>query len=196
MVAEGVFLVVRLVVGGMFLLALVAKLRDLPSFRSAVRGFRVVPRHLERTTAVAVLGVEAAVVLLVAVRATAAIGLAVAVVLLAAFATGMARVVARGDRVACGCFGRSAAPISRAHVARNVLLATAAAAGLAAGLTSGAEPLDGPVLLVLSLFSAAVVAVLVLSDQLLTVVEPPRRPEPRRHRPQVDIPSTGTTRKR
>ncbi|MBC8090547.1 MAG: hypothetical protein H7Y15_01075 [Pseudonocardia sp.] len=196
MIGEAVFLVIRLVIGGMFLLALVSKLRDLASFRSAVRGFRVVPRHLERPVAFAVLGAEAAVVILVTVRSSAAIGLTVATVLLVAFATGMARVVARGDRVPCGCFGRSAAPISRAHVGRNALLATASTAGLVAGLVSVGDPLDGPVLVVLSLFSAAVIAVLVLSDQLLTVAEPPRRPEPHRHRPPVDIPSTGTTRKR
>jgi len=125
------------------------------------------------------------------------VGLAVAVALLVAFAAGTARVVARGDRVPCGCFGRSSAPISRAHVGRNALLAAASAAGLVAGLTSAAEPLDGPVLLVLALFSAAVVAVLVLSDQLLTgVAEPPRRLEPQRRVPPVDVPSTGTTRKR
>lgn len=112
MIGEAVFLVIRLVIGGMFLLALVSKMRDLASFRSAVRGFRVVPRHLERPVAFAVLGAEAAVVVLVTVRSSAAIGLTIATVLLVAFATGMARVVARGDRVPCGCFGRSAAPIS------------------------------------------------------------------------------------
>ncbi len=196
MVGEAVFLVVRLVVGGMFLVALVSKLRDLPSFRATLRGFRVVPRRLERPVASAVLGAEAAVVLLVVARPSAAVGLAVAIVLLVAFATGMARVIARGDRVPCGCFGRSTAPISRAHVGRNALLAAASAAGLVAGLTSGSEPLDGPVLLVLSLFSAAVIAALVLSDQLLTVAEPPRRLEPHRRVPPVDIASTGTTRKR
>ena len=195
MVAEGFLLVVRLVVGGMFLVALAGKLRDLPSFRSSLRGFRAVPRHLERPVAAAVLAAEVAVVVLVLLRSTAAFGLALAVVLLVAFATGMLRVLARGDRVPCGCFGRSTAPITRAHVVRNALLATAAAAGAVVGLAAGPEPLDGPVLLVLSLFSAAVIAVLLLSDQLLGVAEPPRRPEPRRHRP-VDIPSTGPTRKR
>jgi len=132
----------------MFLVALVSKLRDLPSFRATLRGFRVVPRRLEWPVASAVLGAEAAVVLLVVARPSAAVGLAVAVALLVAFAAGMARVVARGDRVPCGCFGRSSAPISRAHVGRNALLAAASAAGLVAGLTSAAEPLDGPVLLV------------------------------------------------
>lgn len=196
MVAEGFLLVVRVVVGGMFLVALAGKLRDLPSFRSSLRGFRVVPRHLERPVASAVLAAEAAVVLLVLLRATAPAGLALAVVLLVAFAVGMVRVLARGDRVPCGCFGRSTAPITRAHVVRNALLATAAAVGAVVGLVTAPEPLDGPVLLVLTLFSTAVIAVLVLSDQLLGAVEPPRRPEPRRHRPSADIPSTGTTRKR
>ena len=190
MLAEAVFLVTRLVVGGTFLVALVAKVRDLRSFHAAVRGFRVVPRRLERPVASAVLGAEAAVVLLMVDRASAAVGLAAGSVLLAGFATGMARVLTRGERVPCGCFGRSDAPIGRAHVWRNALLATASAAGLVAGLASRAEPLDGPVLLVLSLFSAAVVALLVLLDQLLSVPEPPR------HRPPVGISSTGTTRKR
>ncbi|MCY7344001.1 MAG: hypothetical protein LH603_19735 [Pseudonocardia sp.] len=196
MVAEAIFLVSRVVVGGMFLVALVSKVRDLPSFRSALRGFRVVPRRLERPVTFAVLGAEAATVLLMVDQTSAPIGLAVAAVLLVAFAVGMVRVLARGERVPCGCFGRSAAPISRAHVWRNGLLAATGVAGLVAGLTSGAGPLDGPTQLVLSLFAVAVVAVLLLSDQLLAVPEPPRRPEPRHHRPPVDSPSTGTTRKR
>ncbi len=175
MVAEAVLLVTRQVVGGMFLVALVGKLRDPASFRSAVRGFRVVPRRLVRPLVGIVLGAEAAVVVLVVDRTTAPAGLAVAALLLVAFAVGMARVIARGDRVPCGCFGRSAAPVSRAHIGRNALLAAVSAAGLVTGLTGGVEPLDGPVLLVLSLFSAAVVAVLLLSEQLLTVVEPRRR---------------------
>lgn len=196
MVAEAVFSVTRLVVGGMFLVALAAKARDLPSFRSALRGFRVVPRHLERPVAHVVLGAEAVVVLLMVDRASAVVGLVAATVLLVTFATGMARVVARGDRVPCGCFGRSAAPIGRAHIWRNGLLATASAVGAVAGTTTGADRLDGPVLLVLPLFSAALIALLVLSDQLLGVPDRPDPPQPRRHRPPVDIPSTGTTRKR
>lgn len=196
MVAEALLLVVRVVVGGMFLVALVGKLRDPASFRSAVRGFRVVPRALERPTAHVVLGAEAAVVLLLLVRASAPIGLALAAVLLTAFAVGMARVVARGDRVPCGCFGRSAAPIGRAHIGRNALLATVSAAGAVVGLASSAEPLDGPTVLVLSLFALALVAVLLLADQLLSAPQPLRRPEPDRLRPPVGTPSTGTTRKR
>jgi hypothetical protein len=194
MVAEGVLLVVRLVVGGMFVVALAAKLRDPSSFRAAVRGFRVVPRRAVRPVASAVLVAEAAVVLLVAARPTAVVGLGLAVVLLIAFATAMARVVARGDRVPCGCFGRSTAPVGRAHVGRNALLAVAGAVGVVAGLISAAPPLDGPALLVLSLFSAAVIAVLVLSDQLLEAAAP-RRPGPGRRTPPVGTPSTGTTRK-
>jgi hypothetical protein len=108
----------------------------------------------------------------------------------------MARVVARGDRVPCGCFGASTTPIGRAHIWRNGLLAAAAATGLVAGATSPAVPLDVPVVLVLSLFAAAVVVLLVLSDQLLAVPEPPPRPGSRPHRPPVDSPSTGATRKR
>ncbi|MCO1657172.1 MauE/DoxX family redox-associated membrane protein [Pseudonocardia humida] len=192
MVAEAVFLVARVVVGGMFLVALVSKARDLPSFRTAVRGFGVVPRRLERPVVAAVLGAEAAVVLLLVGRSSAAVGLGAAALLLTAFATGMARVLARGDRVPCGCFGRSTAPIGRAHVWRNGLLAGAAVTGLVAGASSHAR-LDGPVLLVVSLFAAAVVVVLVLSDQLLAVPEPPPR---RPHRPPVGNPSTGATRKR
>lgn len=196
MVGEAFLLVVRVVVGVVFLVALVGKLRDPASFRSALRGFRVVPRHLERPTAFVVLATEAAVVLLLLVRASAPVGLALAAVLLTGFAAGMARVVARGDRVPCGCFGRSAAPIGRAHIARNALLATASAAGAVAGLAPPAAPLHGPVLLVLPLFALALVAVLLLTDQLLSVPEPPRRSEPRRLRPPVGTPPNGTTRKR
>jgi hypothetical protein len=192
-VAEAVLLVTRVVIGGMFLVALAGKLRDPAAFRLALRGFRVVPRHLERPAASAVLAAEAAVVLLLTARASAPIGLALAVLLLAAFTAGTARVVARGDRVPCGCFGRSSAPIGRAHVARNALLAVAGAAGAVAGLAPGAGELDGPALLVLSLFALAVVAVLLLADQVLAA---PAAPEPRRLRPPAGTPPAGTTRKR
>jgi hypothetical protein len=183
---EAAFLVVRLVAGAVFLVALVGKARDLGAFRSAVRGFRVVPRRWERPVALAVLGAEAVVVLLLVVRSTAAVGLAGAALLLSAFAVGMVRVLARGERVACGCFGRSSAPVSAAGVGRNALLALGCAAGAAAGLASDAVPLDGPVLLVAALFAAALVALLLLSDLLLGGARPPRPRAP------VGSPSTGT----
>ncbi len=190
MLAEAVLLIARVVVGGTLLVALVAKLRDLPSFRAAVRGYRVVPRRFERPVVLAVLGLEAGVTALLAARASAPLGLAAAAALLTGFAIATARVVARGDRVPCGCFGRSSAPVGRAHVWRNALLASTAAAGLVAGLVPGTDPLDGPARLVLVLFAVAVVAVLLLADQLLAV------PEPRRPRPPVVVPSTGSTKEK
>ncbi|MGL5862995.1 MAG: MauE/DoxX family redox-associated membrane protein [Phycicoccus sp.] len=169
MTAEMVFVGARLLIGGVLLLAAVGKLRDLGAFRASIRGFRVVPRGQERPLALGVVVVEIVAVLLLVVRGSAFVGLGVAAALLTAFAAGMVRVLARGDLVACGCFGRSTTPISRIHLWRNGVLVVVSIGGLAAGLVSGGAPLDAAALLVTAAFAAAAIGMLVLFDQLLAI---------------------------
>jgi hypothetical protein len=58
--------------------------------------------------------------------------LAVAAVLTAGLAVGVALVVRRGTRARCACFGaRSARPLGRVHLARNLCLLAVVGAGLA-----------------------------------------------------------------
>ena len=63
----------------------------------------------------------------------APVGLTLAAVLLLAFAATIIVTLQRGARPTCRCFGAKSAPLRGAHVARNVVLAALAAAGLFAG---------------------------------------------------------------
>ena len=74
--------------------------------------------------------------------------LAAAVALTVALAAGVAAVVRRGTRAHCACFGaRSARPLGRLHLARNLCLLTVICAGLAGTpLASGHAGVTGAVL--------------------------------------------------
>lgn len=161
MIAEAVATMARAVVLVVFLVSLTGKLRDLPSFRGSVRGFRLVPRRSEPALVAAVCLVEALVLVLTASGRWTTAGLALAVVVLAAFTGGILRVLRAGARVSCGCFGPSAAPLTVVHVVRNVALVLVAGAGLAASLSArtggGAGTDGGPVLVAASLVAAALV---------------------------------------
>lgn len=109
---------------------------------------------------------------LVALPWTALAGLALAVVTMTVLATG-ALLVARADvRVPCECFGTSTTPIGKRHVARNVTLCLAAAAGTGAQ-ASGAGMVQ-PAGLGLSLGAATVAALcVVFMDDLVTLLAAP-----------------------
>ncbi|BCJ34631.1 hypothetical protein Athai_21340 [Actinocatenispora thailandica] len=83
-----------------------------------------------RPVATVVRWLEWAIVLLLVVGGAGAVA-GFALVLLSSIGFGLAIVAAlrRGEAAPCRCFGASSAPLSRVHVARNVLLALAALAG-------------------------------------------------------------------
>ncbi|GGX36446.1 MauE/DoxX family redox-associated membrane protein [Streptomyces lomondensis] len=115
------------------------------AFADSLRPLAAVSGPAVRAVALAVVAVEGAVCLALTLPyppATLA-GLLAATALLAVFALVIARSVGRGTTVQCRCFGRSAAPLGRAHVVRNGLLASVAGTGAAAvatGPAGGADP--------------------------------------------------------
>lgn len=136
----------RFLLGLVFLASAVGKARNggaFTAFAGSVRELRVLPPAWTRgagagVVAGVVVAVEALVPVLLVARTTTPVGLALATVLLAGLAVTVALVVRRGARVACLCFGVTAAPLGRRHVVRNVALAVAAAAG-ASGAFAPAE---------------------------------------------------------
>lgn len=110
-----------------FLVAVAGKVTDYRAFVDSVRdlGFRPAA-----PIAPVVLAGEIAVTGLAVVLPRA--GFALAAVMLVAFAAAIARALRRGAVRPCRCFGRSATPLARAHVWRNVLLAAVASAGAVA----------------------------------------------------------------
>jgi hypothetical protein len=112
--------------------------------------------------AVAVVGAELIVAVLLAVPVTAAAGLAAGLALLAAFTVAVTAALRRGGSAPCHCFGTRAGRLGARHVVRNAILLLVAATGLLSELANPGAPTE-PLGLVLAGATAAVLALLVLS---------------------------------
>jgi hypothetical protein len=174
----------RCLIGAIFAVSAVAKLRNrgaFGAFASWVRDLPVPPLLRTRQgmpLAVVMAAAEAAIVVLVAFPWTAMAGLLLATATLACFAAGAFLLHRRRPGEPCSCFGASTVPLGLRHVARNVLLCLTAAAGAAviarAGAGTGSAPAAG---IVLSLWAAVTAAmVTVFLDDIAAFA---RRPQPR-----------------
>jgi uncharacterized membrane protein YphA (DoxX/SURF4 family)/thiol-disulfide isomerase/thioredoxin len=123
----------RVFLAGIFVVAAVGKLVDLPGSRRALGEFGVtesVARYAGTLLPFAELAVAAALL----VQPTARWGAAGALVLLAAFVAGIAHALSRGQAPDCHCFGRlHSAPAGRAQIARNTILGAVSIFVIAAG---------------------------------------------------------------
>jgi hypothetical protein len=116
---------------GVFVWAAAAKALDVRGWREAVAAHKLGPVSRPALLGVPVLEVAVAGVVLAGAARTAAL---LALVLLAAFSGAILRARAiHGDRVPCGCFGRTRARDYRALLARNLGLGAVAAAVLVTG---------------------------------------------------------------
>lgn len=124
---------VRVLVATVFLTAAVGKVRSgrsFAAFTASLGRLDVLPGAVTRAAAVAVVAAEWLVCALVLMPwpRPAGAGLALAAALLVVFAVALTRVVARGTRAVCRCFGSaSREPLGVRHIVRNVLLAVLAA---------------------------------------------------------------------
>jgi hypothetical protein len=189
MVGEAVVVGVRVFIGGVLLVAAIGKLRDVAAFESAIRSFRVVPRRWDRPVARGVIVAEIAAVLLLATRGTAATGLVLSVVLVGSFTFAMARVVARGDLVTCGCFGRSNAVVGATQLMRNAAIVAVAVLGAWMNVTTVAVELPTSTAVVVVVFSLLCVALVVMVDEMLSMPSSP--PRARTPRARVERHTTG-----
>lgn len=124
--------IVRVVLGALFLYAPLTKLPDMGAFAESVANYRLVPSALVPAAAVAVIGVELALgLLLVAGRLPRASAL-VATALLGVFTIGLAQALLRGIDLRCGCFGGTE-NATWLTVLRDVALLAAAVVLLARG---------------------------------------------------------------
>ncbi|MBH0778970.1 TlpA family protein disulfide reductase [Nocardia bovistercoris] len=127
----------RLVVGVVFGLAAWGKIFDRVGTLTAVTDFGV-PVRWAPAVAYALPVVEVVVAVGMLPAATALLAAGVALILLAIFTVAVLRLLARGQRPACSCFGAlSATPIGSATVVRNGVLA---ALVLLAAVGSAARP--------------------------------------------------------
>lgn len=115
--------VARVVLGAVFVTSGLLKARD-PSWPAAARAFGT-PRWAVPVVPWGELALG------VALGAQYRLAAAVALAVIAVFTAMIAVHLARRDGVPCACFGRaSAAPVSRVHLARNIVLIGLALVGL------------------------------------------------------------------
>src|SRR4051812_44929918 len=111
-------LAARLILAAVFLVAGLAKLRDLEGSREAARGFGA-PAFVGTLLPFA----ELATAGLLLPRATASAGAIAAATLLALFVAAIARAIARGEAPDCHCFGAlHSEPAGARTLARNLAL--------------------------------------------------------------------------
>lgn len=145
-----------------------SKVRDQASFTA----FRVAARALlpgvrpavADGAALVVVAGEVAVVGALVVPVSVPVGLLLAAGLLAAFTVAIAAAVRRGATTSCRCFGVSATPLGVRHLVRNAVLLVLAVLPL----TVGAQPAGAVGGYLLAVAAALVVAVLVVSFDVVT----------------------------
>lgn len=174
----------RCVVGLVFVASVVGKLRGRKPYAGFVAATRrlgpgwLVSRVSAGVLAGGVIAAEAAVPVLLVLPDTAWMGFTLAGLLALAFAATVLAALRRGDRAPCHCFGVSARPVGGVHVVSNIVLAAAAALGLAAG-TAAAGPLE-PAGVVAAVVAGAVAAtVVVTADDLAELFRPVVPPDDR-----------------
>ncbi|GAA3587942.1 hypothetical protein GCM10022419_082770 [Nonomuraea rosea] len=141
------------------LYAVVGKARDVRAFAAAIGGYRLLPGRLTVPAAYLVIAAEVAAAGLLAAPPARRWGAVLAGLLFAAFLTGMASVLSRGLRVACGCFGGDADAVSPRTLLRTGLLLVLAVLAAVAGGTgfSPAHLLFAPLLLAAALLPPALI---------------------------------------
>lgn len=126
-------LAVRLLLAAVFAVAGAAKLADRDGFHLSLTELGV-PRPLVPAVAWLVPLVELAVAAALVPTSSARAAAGATVVLLVVFSLAMTRVLVRGERPDCGCFGRAlSSRLGPGTLARNAVLATFAVAVALAG---------------------------------------------------------------
>ena len=110
----------RLVIGLVFVISFVGKVRDVGQFAATIGRFDLLPRRWTQTAALLFLGGEAAVViLLIAGGPLLPLAFALATLLLLLFSLALLSVLRRGIETSCNCFGASEKPLTYYDVGRN-----------------------------------------------------------------------------
>lgn len=139
-------IIMRLFLGGLFILAGVLKLSDPQTFAEAIKAFKILPEHVIAFAAYGLPWIEiiAGGLLIIGLWTRAAALLIT--VLLAAFTAGIVSVILRGIDTKCSCFGElewpCAGDVGQCQIIRNSVLMLAGVIILAVG--PGRFAAEGP----------------------------------------------------
>ncbi|MEM8531857.1 MAG: MauE/DoxX family redox-associated membrane protein [Chloroflexota bacterium] len=110
----------QVVVGCVFALSVLGKVRDMSAFEESIQGFQLLPEPAIKPSAITFVVSEMIVVVLLLVGGVALpVGFVLAVVLLALFSGALFSVLQRKLDVSCGCFGASEQRVSYYDIVRN-----------------------------------------------------------------------------
>lgn len=142
-VDPAIALAARLLGASVFAAAAAGKIRHRHELAGVVANYRLLPQRLATPAAWTIVGLECLIVLSLVTGLRLTAGTALAIALLIGFALAMAINLARGRReIDCGCFQSGLRQrLSRALVARNLLLAICLTP-LLAGVRMSAAPLQ------------------------------------------------------
>jgi hypothetical protein len=131
----------RLVIGLVFVISFVGKVRDVGQFAATIGRFELLPRRWTKTAALLFLGGEAAVVaLLILGGRLLPLAFGLATLLLFVFTLALLSALRRGIETSCNCFGTSDKPLTYYDVGRNAGFILLAATGLGMAGATGAVP--------------------------------------------------------
>lgn len=128
----------RYLLAGVFLVALVSKLRSRAAyleFVAATGALLGVGDRTARQAALPTVAAEAIIVCALIAEPAARAGLGLAALLLGCFAVALTRALRRGSTAPCRCFGASSTPIRVEHATRSAVLCALAIAGLLVDLS-------------------------------------------------------------
>ncbi|RDI69252.1 MauE/DoxX family redox-associated membrane protein [Nocardia pseudobrasiliensis] len=132
----------RYLLAGVFLVALVGKLRCRAAyleFVTATGALLGANTRTARWAAGATVAIEAITVCALIAEPAARVGLGLAALLLGCFTVALIRALRRGSTTPCRCFGASTAPIRARHAMRSAALGVIALGGLLVDLTLDAH---------------------------------------------------------
>ncbi|MEV6560500.1 MauE/DoxX family redox-associated membrane protein [Nocardia sp. NPDC051756] len=128
----------RYLLAGVFLVALVGKLRSRATyleFVAATGALLGVGDRAARRAALSTVAAEVIIVCALIAEPAARVGLGLAALLLGCFTVALLSALRRGSTTPCRCFGASTTPIRVEHVLRSATLGVLALAGLLVDLT-------------------------------------------------------------
>lgn len=121
----------RVVIGMVFLVSTISKVRDMAQFRQTIHTFHLLPPALSGMAATLFIGGEGAVVLLLVIGGPLLLpGFVLGGSLLFLFSLALVSVLARKIQTACHCFGAREKFVSLADVWRNITFMLCALAGV------------------------------------------------------------------
>lgn len=136
----------RLMLGGLLLLAAASKTRSFSTFAEGLEAYQIVPRPLAKSSAAVVVASELAIAVLLISGSHVQVSAALAALLFTSFLVGVAINLLRSSSIDCQCFGILAAePVSIGTGIRLVLLISASVALAAVAAASGELSVSAPV---------------------------------------------------